>query len=85
MPLTGNGNQEVLNAPALQRLGHGLGLAWRHHGVLQAMHQQHRPGDPVHEMQRGAGPVGGGRFEIGANQPVQLMGLELGSLLAEGL
>ena len=85
MPLTTNGKQEVPNAPALKRLRHDLGLARRHHGVLQPMHQQHRTGDPVHGMQRGAGPVGGGRLGIGTNQPIQLMGLELGGLLAEGL
>jgi hypothetical protein len=85
MPLTGNGKQQVPNAPTLQRLGHDLGLNRRHHGVLQPMHQQHRAGDPVDSMQRGAGPIGGRRLGIGANQPVKFVRLELGSLLAEGL
>jgi hypothetical protein len=34
-----------------------LGLHRRHHGVLQPMHQQHWPGNPVHGMQRGADPA----------------------------
>jgi hypothetical protein len=52
MPLTGKRKQDVPNAPARKRLGHDLGLVWRHHGVLQPMHQQHRADNPVHEMHR---------------------------------
>jgi transposase, IS5 family len=37
VPLPGNGNQDVPDAPVLKRLGHGLGLAWGHHGVLQGV------------------------------------------------
>jgi hypothetical protein len=85
MPLTGKGKQDVPNAPAIKRLGHDLSLNRRHHRDLQPMHQQHRPGDPIHGMQRGASPIGGHRLGIGANQPVELVGVELGSLLAEGL
>jgi hypothetical protein len=85
MPLIGEGKQDVPDAPALKRLGHDLGLARRHHSVLQPMHQQYRTGDPVNGMQRGAGPVGSGRLGIGADQSVEFVGLELGGLLAEGL
>ena len=52
MPLTGKCEQDVPNTPALKCLGQGLGLHWRHHGVLQPMQQQHRPGNPVDSMQR---------------------------------
>ena len=52
MPLTGKGKQHVPNAPAIKRLRHDLGLNRRHHGVLQPVQQQHRPGNPVDGMQR---------------------------------
>ena len=49
------------------------------------MHQQHRAGNPIDSMQRGASPIGSHRLGIGANQPIQLVRLELGGLLTEGL
>jgi hypothetical protein len=52
MPFAREGNEELSDPPTSERFRHDLGLAWRYHGVLQPMHQQHRTGDPIDGMHR---------------------------------
>src|SRR6266508_472393 len=81
------GEQEVADrdSPGAQRRHHQLSLIRRHDGVLFALEEDHGRDEPINEMDRRALPIALDLARVRADQPVQVMGLELVSIPSERL
>src|SRR6266508_239474 len=79
------GQVGVGDALQVEGARHLLGLAGRHHGVLQALQQDHRAGELVGVVDRRALPVQLRGLRIGTDQAVEVARLELVGVPGERL